>query len=236
MKQCPKCEQHLPRAAYYSDKTKKDGLGSKCRDCHRAYYRARDDRAARKRLEEKRELFTVGMKRCKDCSQVLSLTDFPAKTNSKDGHRAVCAVCWRTYFKKWSAANPEKMKRYGRASKLRRADADRAYNAQWFQDNKERLNEQRREWRAQNRVRWNAYGNLRRARKTGAAGFATAEAIEARIAYYGRRCWMCGGPFEHLDHVIPLSRGGTNWPANLRPACQSCNVRKHNKLPHELAA
>jgi 5-methylcytosine-specific restriction endonuclease McrA len=26
--------------------------------------------------------------------------------------------------------------------------------------------------------------------------------------------------------VIPLSVGGTNWPANLRPACRSCNSAK----------
>lgn len=62
-----------------------------------------------------------------------------------------------------------------------------------------------------------------------APGNPSNEAILARIAFYGTKCWMCGGPYEALDHVIPLSKGGTNWPANLRPACKSCNSRKRDR-------
>jgi 5-methylcytosine-specific restriction endonuclease McrA len=29
--------------------------------------------------------------------------------------------------------------------------------------------------------------------------------------------------------VIPLSKGGTGWPANLVPACKSCNLSKAMK-------
>jgi hypothetical protein len=35
------------------------------------------------------------------------------------------------------------------------------------------------------------------------------------------------------DHVKPLARGGSNWPANLRPACKSCNSRKGARWPFE---
>ena len=32
-------------------------------------------------------------------------------------------------------------------------------------------------------------------------------------------CWMCGRPgADTIDHVVPLARGGTNDPQNLRPA------------------
>jgi len=68
-----------------------------------------------------------------------------------------------------------------------------------------------------------------RARRKGARGEATVEQIEARIKYYGGCCAYCGGAFEHIDHVIALSLGGTRWPANLRPACQKCNLKKHAK-------
>jgi 5-methylcytosine-specific restriction endonuclease McrA len=33
-------------------------------------------------------------------------------------------------------------------------------------------------------------------------------------------------PYEVIDHVIPVSKGGTGWPANLRPACGRCNLAK----------
>jgi 5-methylcytosine-specific restriction endonuclease McrA len=35
-----------------------------------------------------------------------------------------------------------------------------------------------------------------------------------------------------IDHIIPLSRGGTNHVSNLQPLCASCNSRKGNRLPN----
>ena len=66
----------------------------------------------------------------------------------------------------------------------------------------------------------------RRARLAKADGVFTKEQFEARWNLYGGSCWMCGGRADSMDHVIPLARGGSNWPANLRPACRSCNSRK----------
>jgi hypothetical protein len=37
----------------------------------------------------------------------------------------------------------------------------------------------------------------------------------------------------HCDHVIPLSRGGSNDLENLVAACASCNLSKHNKTLSE---
>jgi 5-methylcytosine-specific restriction endonuclease McrA len=70
-----------------------------------------------------------------------------------------------------------------------------------------------------------------RCKKLGAKGNAGERAILMRMAIWGFRCWICGGPYDEIDHVIPLSRGGTNWPANLRPACRECNARKGARSP-----
>jgi hypothetical protein len=71
----------------------------------------------------------------------------------------------------------------------------------------------------------------RRRRERMAQGIATAQQIAARVAYYGGLCWMCREPYAAIDHVKPLSKGGSNWPANLRPACWSCNSRKGARWP-----
>lgn len=70
---------------------------------------------------------------------------------------------------------------------------------------------------------------LRRAQRKNATGIATLEQIEARVAYWGWRCWICGRPYEAIDHVIPIAKGGTHWPANLRPICSKCNSRKRDR-------
>lgn len=36
-------------------------------------------------------------------------------------------------------------------------------------------------------------------------------------------------PFE-IEHIIPLSRGGTDEESNLALACRSCNIHKSNHL------
>lgn len=52
---------------------------------------------------------------------------------------------------------------------------------------------------------------------------------------FGFKCWMCGAPYDHVDHVKPISRGGSNLLCNLRPACARCNRSKSNKWPFAIA-
>jgi 5-methylcytosine-specific restriction endonuclease McrA len=55
------------------------------------------------------------------------------------------------------------------------------------------------------------------------------------------RCQFCGRnamDFKHRecltrDHLVPISRGGTNDWANVVTACSTCNTRKGNHLPDE---
>lgn len=51
------------------------------------------------------------------------------------------------------------------------------------------------------------------------------------IAEHGARCTYCDVETSdlHLDHVVPLARGGSSHRANLVPACKSCNSAKGSK-------
>ncbi|WP_425592266.1 HNH endonuclease [Corynebacterium callunae] len=48
---------------------------------------------------------------------------------------------------------------------------------------------------------------------------------------YHNKCAYCGQKCAPtMDHVIPLSRGGTNNIGNILPACLPCNASKHAKF------
>jgi 5-methylcytosine-specific restriction endonuclease McrA len=56
------------------------------------------------------------------------------------------------------------------------------------------------------------------------------------------QCQYCGRRSSELktresltrDHLIPMSRGGTNEWSNVVTACSSCNTRKANRMPSEI--
>ena len=69
--------------------------------------------------------------------------------------------------------------------------------------------------------------NRRRARKAQAGGDYTLEEFKA----LGNQCLCCGHSDIPMtaDHIVPLSRGGTNDISNIQPLCLICNDIKHAK-------
>ena len=55
----------------------------------------------------------------------------------------------------------------------------------------------------------------------------------------GHSCYYCDVPLfgvYHVDHMTPISRGGSNWPENLCIACPTCNISKGAKTAEEFMA
>lgn len=76
----------------------------------------------------------------------------------------------------------------------------------------------------------NRVGQIKvRAKRIKAEGSHTTQEWIDIKAKYGDRCLCCGRHESELksileeDHVIPLSRGGTNWIDNIQPLCEDCN-------------
>ena len=116
--------------------------------------------------------------------------------------------------------------------------------SKWFENNREYASEQcrirARDYYWNNRDQVIEKSKLRHAehperraasrlKRRKANGSASAEQIAARLAYYGGVCAFCGDTFKEIEHSIPIARGGTNWPANLRPSCEACNDVKGTK-------
>lgn len=54
------------------------------------------------------------------------------------------------------------------------------------------------------------------------------------------RCHYCGTPASetklHIDHVIPLAKGGADHPSNMVAACSDCNLGKGALILEEITA
>jgi 5-methylcytosine-specific restriction endonuclease McrA len=67
----------------------------------------------------------------------------------------------------------------------------------------------------------------------GSTGVSSKEWVRM-LRRYRHRCAYCGsdGPI-HMEHVIPVSRGGRHAIGNVLPACETCNLSKQSCLVAE---
>ncbi|MGG7534650.1 HNH endonuclease [Rhizobium sp. 12,4] len=84
-----------------------------------------------------------------------------------------------------------------------------------------------------------AQNSRRRARVNQAEGSHTPADILRIFLSQGRKCGECGARVNkstwHIDHIIPLSKGGSNWPTNIQILCRPCNLEKHASDPIDFA-
>lgn len=140
--------------------------------------------------------------------------------------------------KKWRDENKERFK----ASSLKRflSDPERYLKVRrdWYQRNAEERRKYALEYQKNNPEMIRAHQHKRRARKLAAEGMFTAEDVKSLFAAQGGKCAYCFVKFGkkyHVDHIVPLARGGSNWPENLQLCCGPCNISKGAKDPLDFA-
>lgn len=130
---------------------------------------------------------------------------------------------------KWRAKNPER----SRATQIKS-------NKVWYSKPENRLTACRgaTRWAAENPEKARSYKRNRRAWKRGNGGSHTAEDILDILKNQRGKCIYCPTRLRdkyHVDHVVPLSKGGRNDRQNLQLLCEPCNLSKGSKDPIEFS-
>ena len=117
-------------------------------------------------------------------------------------------------MKRYRARNPEKAaehtRRYASTQEAKAMKAER--NRRWRERNPERVRELSRDYQ----------------RRRSAAVVGNLAELEAWMRVVeGDPCSYCGAVGGEIEHVVPLSRGGSHSVDNLAGACKSCNSSKH---------
>jgi 5-methylcytosine-specific restriction endonuclease McrA len=95
-----------------------------------------------------------------------------------------------------------------------------------------------RAWKRANPEKIKVDHHRRRARKRAAEGHHTADELKALFQRQRGRCAYCGTSIRtgyHVDHIVALARGGSNWITNISLACAKCNTSKGAIDPIEFA-
>lgn len=239
-KTCTKCNDTKPLTDFSKAAWCADGYRSTCKAC-------RDHRGTVVTTE----------KSCSRCRVLKAASEYSKKAATHDGLQAQCKPCHRAskaesrernrvqnlarsraYYTatredriawqaQWKAANPDRVREYGRIYRERYPEKNLEQRRRWIAANPEReaLSSRNRNSRRRARLRGTAVGPVD---------------LDALWLSQGDDCTLCGTRIDRelkypdplsksVDHIVPLSKGGTHEQSNLAWAHLVCNNRKGAK-------
>lgn len=140
------------------------------------------------------------------------------------------------YGAAYRTTNKERIAARAAVRRVAHRDGNAAYKTIYYAKNGDAIREKSAARRAANpHIVW--VGDYRR--RALAYGFTPVVEDFTRddlIARYGDACAYCGGPFEQLDHSVPVRAGGPHTLDNVRPSCAPCNRAKYHETDRALIA
>lgn len=203
-KKCTKCGEIKPILEFYKNKSKKYGYENQCKACHKDYRQSTIGKDVQKRYQQS-----------KKGDETRARYD-----QSEKGKQT------KRLYKKTEKCK-QKDRRFHQSEKTKKTK--KRYN----QTDKAKQSKQR--YRQSERGRQSAVKGsaTRRTRETQVGGSYTVNEWYKLCKFYDFHCLKCGHqfPFEKLtlDHVKPISKGGSSFIWNTQPLCKSCNSSKGNK-------
>ena len=164
---------------------------------------------------------------CTKCSESKQLSDFNKRRASKDGLEHACRDCRNIQVRDYKVSNKDKVV---------------AYNNAWREANSDRIAASNKAWQEANPDHNKAWAEANPDRKAAISGKATTLQrggstseiydVQLCIPFYAeaRRLSKDTGVLHHVDHIIPISKGGLHCQTNLQVLTAFDNFQKGNSV------
>lgn len=192
---------------------------------------------------------TPALRRCSKCHAHQERDQFHVNRKIKDGLALHCKACVKAYCELKSVERAAKARQWQKDNPERAAEANRAYrkanknaissrHRKAYQEKamqpgfRDEQNAYRRDWlRAGGKNNEREIHRRYARRKAMNGGELARDEWEYLLYKYHGKCCACGatGVLEP-DHIIPVSKGGTNDIDNRQPLCRSCNAKKRDRI------
>lgn len=180
-------------------------------------------------LEEIRERERAGKAR----QRLLDPEGWRAKKHeAKVRYRTTHPEYEREYARRYRAAHldqvRERQRMYYAANLEKRRASARASARRRYSTNRDRVQRSNQKWKSANPQRLIEYNRRRRAKKQNCKRehYDPYPLLDSQ----GWLCFYCGDPLvfagAHLEHRVPLCRGGSDTLDNVAWSCPSCNLKK----------
>lgn len=233
-KTCRACATHKPFTEFSNKKRSKDGLNTICRTCAAAQFKAyankHKDEMRADRAEKYKTLTEDQWEKKRANNRAYwarNVEDIGARRRGKILTPDEIAQN-KLRSRKWYLANRDEV--------LRKA-------ANYYQQNREQIIPRVRAYERANPEKIRLLGRVkahrRRMRLEVAGGTPyTRHDVERIYKLQKGCCASCRKKLKkkyHIDHRIPVAKGGDNTAGNIDLLCPNCNHRKSAKLPHVFA-
>lgn len=174
---------------------------------------------------------TNNSKTCKDCKSDKPVSEFYKSHSTRDKLGIYCKPCHlirsREASRKYRATSEGQAKHREEERKRRLNNTERVRALAKITNNRYKANNPEAR-----KISVSKSQHKRRAQKQANGIYEVSKDFYAQL--YSSPCVGCGTS-ENItaDHIVPISRGGTEAESNLQPLCGSCNSSKGNKLMSE---
>jgi 5-methylcytosine-specific restriction endonuclease McrA len=197
---CKGCGAEKDLVDFYENTEMADGHFNKCKVC----VRARAQKYRREHLEQYAQYEKAR-------------ANLPHRVEARRKYLEEHKEQISEYKKSWAAENEDSASASRRKHYERNRNEVIARSKKWAESNPEK-------------VRQAKTNNLRkrRAARHASRGNFTVEEFKELCERYGNKCLACGDTEAVLeaDHVVPLTKGGSDTISNIQPLCGSCNRKK----------